>query len=69
MTRKYYKNELSTTATKIVVDFICPNTNEHESIEIQDYQLAGINNEFGSVISARILCEKCKKIHFIHLKG
>lgn len=68
MKRKYYKNESSTDATKIVIDFICPNTKESITMEIQDSQLAGAHSNTSSMVSARIICEKCKKIHYISLK-
>lgn len=67
--RKYYKNEASADAIKIVVDFICPNTKNLTSIEIKSSQLAGAHNDITSMVSARINCKECNRIHFISLKG
>jgi hypothetical protein len=69
MTRKYYKNGLTTDAISVIVEFRCPNTNEITSVRVESYQLAGVDNEMGSsMVSAYVKCEECNKMHYINLK-
>lgn len=67
MTRKYYKQGLSVYASKIIVDYTCPNTKEEVSIELEEWKLRGYEDRLGTIVSAWIDCESCKKKHDLYL--
>lgn len=67
MKRKYYKNNADADATKVVVEFVCPNTKEAVTMTLEEWQLSGYEDRMGTSVSAYIKCEKCEKNHRVYL--
>ena len=69
MPRKYYKEGLSVDADKVIVEFICPNTNEKVSMRLYSWVISGNSDRMGCTIDALIKCKKCGKQHTIYLRN